>query len=68
MYHQKIKTIEFIQCLINFGETSQGVLIASQSDVCKVTSLERPQGVNFKHNTKHITIVLFPILLTKFLA
>ena len=31
-----------------------------------VTSLERPQDVNFKHNTNHITIVLFSILLTKF--
>ena len=30
--------------------------------------LERPQYVNFKHHTKHITIVLFSILLTKFIA
>ena len=27
--------------------------------------LERPQDVNFKHNRKHITVVLFSILLTK---
>ena len=24
MYHQEAKAIEFIQCLINFGVTSQG--------------------------------------------
>ena len=40
----------------------------SESDVCIVTSLERPQDINFKHNTKRITAVLFSILLTKFVA
>ena len=31
-------------------------------------SMGRPQDVNFKHNTKHITVVLFSILLTKYAA
>ena len=30
--------------------------------------LERPQDVNFKHNRKHITVVLFSILLTKWIV
>ena len=33
-----------------------------------MTSLERPQDVNFKHNAEHIAAVLFSILLTKFVA
>ena len=43
-------------------------LIASYSDVCIVTLLGRPKDVNFKHNAKHITAVLFSILLTKCVA
>ena len=44
------------------------ILITSQSDECIVTSLECPQEVNFKHNAKHITVVLFSILHTKFVS
>ena len=31
-----------------------------------MTFLGRPQELNFKHNTKHITVVLFSILLIKY--
>ena len=34
-------------------------LIPSQSDVCIVTFFGRSQDLNFKHNTKHITVVYF---------
>ena len=68
MYYQEAKTIEFIQCLITFKETSQGRPNYIISDICIVTSLGRPQDVNFKHNTKHMTVVLFSILLTKCVA
>ena len=33
-----------------------------------MTSLKGPQDVNFKHHTKHITVVLFWIILTKFVT
>ena len=49
MYHQEAKTIQFVQDDMNLGETY----------------LECRQGLNFKHNTKHITVVSFSILLTK---
>ena len=49
-------------------DVSKDVLIASQSDVCIVTSLGHSQGVNFKHNTQHITDVLFSILHTNVLC
>ena len=62
-----MEPIEFIHCLINFRETSQGrPNCILKSDVSIVTSLERPQDVNFKHNTKHITVVLFPNLHIKY--
>ena len=68
LYHQEIKAIEFNQCFINFGETSQGRFNCVLNDACILTSLERPQDVSFKHNTEHITVVLFSILLTKLVA
>ena len=33
-----------------------------------MTSLGNPERVNFQHNTKHITVVLFLTLLTKCVA
>ena len=62
VYHQEAKTIDFIKCLIIFGETSQG-----RPD-CVLISLGQPQDVSFKHNTNHITLVFFSILLTKWVT
>ena len=53
VYYQEAKTIDFNQCLIILGETSQG------QPNCVLMSLGRPQDVSFKHNTKHITVVFF---------
>ena len=62
VYHQEAKTIDFIKCLIIFGETSQ------ESPDCVLISLGQPQDVSFKHNTNHITLVFFYILLTKWVT
>ena len=61
MYHKEVKTIEFIQCLITFGETSQG-------RPNYVLKWRRHSDVNFKRNIKHITVVFFLALLTKCVA
>ena len=54
--------------LTNVWQISEDILIVCWSDACIVMYLRRPQDVNFKHNTKHITAVLFSILLKKYVA
>ena len=68
VFHQEIKTIEFIQCLINFAETSQGRANCVRKLCLHSDVLGTSQDVNFKHDAKHITGALFSILLTKFIA
>ena len=53
VFHQEIKTIEFIQCLINFAETSQGRANCVRKLCLHSDVLERPRMsiLNMMQNT-----------------